>query len=76
MRNRASSYSIDKTWELFSQALNPPTKEEAPVETKMEVEEEKPSQESTKTFPKGTKFIIIRNILLSLTILKFSYNTF
>merc|ERR1712112_778144 len=44
-RNRARSHSIDKTRELFSQALNPPTKEEAPVETKMEVEEEKPNQD-------------------------------
>jgi len=45
MRNRASSHSIDKTWELFSQDLNPSTKEEAPEETKMEVEEEKLSQD-------------------------------
>merc|ERR1712203_1183111 len=37
MRNKARPHSIDKTWDLFSQALKPP---EPPSETKMEVTEE------------------------------------
>jgi len=38
MRNKARPHSIDKTWDLFSQALKAP---EAESETKMEISEEK-----------------------------------
>ena len=48
MRNRANSHSIDKTWELFSQALNPPATEEKVEDVKMEtVVEEKVENEET-----------------------------
>ena len=40
MRNKARPHSIDKTWDLFSQALKPP---EPPSETKMEVTEVEPA---------------------------------
>merc|ERR1712208_4774 len=40
MRNRAKPHSIDKTWELFSQALKTPDTE---TEAKMEVTEDKPT---------------------------------
>jgi len=48
MRNRARPHSIDKTWELFSQALKTPepqpeAKTEVTEETKMEVTEDKPT---------------------------------
>merc|ERR1712109_100691 len=48
MRNRTNSHSIDKTWELFSQALNPPATEEKVEDVKMEtVVEEKVENEET-----------------------------
>merc|ERR1712106_321626 len=56
MRNRANIYAIDKTWELFSQALKPTAvemsqkKEEVKVESKTEeaVEEPKKSKKKKK----------------------------
>ncbi len=42
MRNKARPHSIDKTWELFSQALKPATSEEKKEEdVKMETDEKK-----------------------------------
>merc|ERR1719471_1380148 len=54
MRNRARPHSMDKTWELFSQALKPP---EPQAETKMEVTEDKPtvSDEVVETSEKKKK---------------------
>merc|ERR1719420_2546441 len=46
MRNKARPHSIDKTWDLFSQALKPP---EPPSQTKMEVTEEKQADNSDET---------------------------
>merc|ERR1712173_192299 len=40
MRNRASPHAIDKTWDLFSQALKPPTPA-VPSETPKEEEVKK-----------------------------------
>merc|ERR1712241_1165242 len=50
MRNRANSHSIDKTWELFSQALNPPATEEKVEDVKMEtvVVKKKKKREDTE----------------------------
>merc|ERR1712029_1108975 len=54
MRNRASSHSIDKTWDLFSQALKPTSEpetikmEEDKVVTPVKVEEEKPKEKKKK----------------------------
>ena len=56
MRNKARPHSIDKTWDLFSQALKPP---EPPSETKMEVEvtegEQVDSEEAKETKAKEKK---------------------
>merc|ERR1712173_168610 len=49
MRNRASPHAIDKTWDLFSQALKPPTPavpSETPKEN--EVKEEDVKMEDVK----------------------------
>ncbi|XP_023347449.1 cell growth-regulating nucleolar protein [Eurytemora carolleeae] len=53
MRNKASVTSIDKTWDLFSQALKPSAEEETKMEnsqteSKMEVEETKPGKKEKK----------------------------
>ena len=54
MRNKARPHSIDKTWDLFSQALKPP---EPPSQTKMEVtaEEQADSVEVEETKAKDKK---------------------
>lgn len=41
MRNKARPHSIDKTWELFSQALKPADNEEKKDNVKMETDEKK-----------------------------------
>ena len=41
MRNKARPHSIDKTWELFSQALKPANSEEKKENVKMETDEKK-----------------------------------
>lgn len=41
MRNKARPLSIDKTWELFSQALKPTSNEEKKENVEMETEEKK-----------------------------------
>jgi len=51
MRNKARPHSIDKTWDLFSQALKPA----AEPETKMEVTEEKKDEVEEETKVKSKK---------------------
>ena len=60
MRNRASAHSIDKTWELFSQALAPPTPPPTTTTTtvetsQMEVETVVERKESKKEKKKKKK---------------------
>merc|ERR1712113_342125 len=56
MRNRASPHAIDKTWDLFSQALKPPAPpaiKEVPEEK--EVQNEKSEEETKKKEKKHKK---------------------
>merc|ERR1712179_166898 len=56
MRNRASPHAIDKTWDLFSQALKPPAPpaiKEVPEEK--EVQNEKSEEETKKKHKKDKK---------------------
>merc|ERR1712025_785258 len=60
MRNRASPHAIDKTWDLFSQALKPPTPPAAKEvlqekEVEMEVQMEKSGEDSEKKEKKRKK---------------------
>ena len=61
MRNKARPHSIDKTWELFSQALKPANSEEKKENGKMETDEKKedemeaPSEKEIKNKSKKEK---------------------
>jgi len=60
MRNRASPHAIDKTWDLFSQALKPPTPPAAKEvlqekEVEMEVQMEKSGEDTEKKEKKRKK---------------------
>merc|ERR1712096_280831 len=49
LRNRASSHSIDKTWDLFSQALKPPADPAAAPPPPTEGKQEKDNEVTVQT---------------------------
>merc|ERR1712025_151426 len=49
LRNRASNHSIDKTWDLFSQALKPPTERAAAPPPPTEGNKENDIKEAEQT---------------------------
>ena len=55
MRNRARPHSIDKTWDLFEQALKPPTPEPEPMDTKEEIAEKSEESDDGKKKSKKEK---------------------